>query len=177
VRWGLSSPFTERLAVSFADFVIGLFSPAHRAFVASRSATPEVRAQATAPLLQANTPRARKALLVLLRDTHTVVREAARQALATGGPAGVSALIEGLNGPDAEIGQACAEVLGERKAPEAVGPLVTALKFAARPVQLAAKRALMSFGPAAAEEVKQAAADPEPWVRRQAEEILAAVEG
>src|SRR5262245_38081869 len=129
------------------DFFLGLFSATHRAVKASMSPHPEVRQQAAAPLMRADTPRARKALLLLLRDTHTSVRESARQALREGGAPGVSALLEGLNGPEAEIGTACAEVLGERPVPEAVEPLVTALKYAHRPVQLAAKRALTKLGP------------------------------
>jgi hypothetical protein len=70
------------------------------------------------------------------------------------------------------VGEVAAELLGELHHPDSLEPLVTALKFGTRPVQLAAKRALQAFGPAAVPALHSAQGEQQPWLRRQIEEIL-----
>ena len=67
-----------------------------------------------------------------------------------------------------------AELLGGVPALEVVEPLVLALKYASRPVQLAAKRSLTKLGPLAVPALTAARDEPQPWIRQQVNEILAA---
>ncbi len=108
-----------------------------------------------------------------MQDSHSPVREAARDSLRQRGPAAVPVLLIALKHADANVGKTAAELLGELRAPEAVGPLLVALKYAARPVQVAARRALEGLGPLAVPALEAAREEPQPWVRRQIEEILA----
>jgi HEAT repeat protein len=75
------------------------------------------------------------------------------------------------------VGQAAAELLGELRAAEAVEPLLLALKYEKRPVQLAAARALVQVGEPAVEALETVRNDPQPWVRARIEAILAEIAG
>ena len=72
----------------------------------------------------------------------------------------------------AEVATASVALLSELENPAAVEPLIVALKYSPRPVQLAAKRALVRLGAVAVEAVRAAAEDPQPWVRQQCLEVL-----
>lgn len=103
------------------------------------------------------------------------VRESAKESLRKYGAHALDALLHGLNQADANVAQASAELLGELGRPEAVQPLLVALKYSQRPVQLAAKRALARLGPVAKPDLEAARGEPQPWVRAQIEEVLAQV--
>jgi HEAT repeat protein len=115
-------------------------------------------------------------LIPFLCDTHTPVRDAARTALGQLGARALQPLIEALNHADANLAAASADVLGEIGDASAIEPLITSLKFAPRPVQLAAMRALEQLGPPALEPLREVRNDPSPYVRQKAEEILAKLE-
>jgi hypothetical protein len=51
--------------------------------------------------------------------------------------------------------------------------LILSLKFAPRPVQLAAKRSLTKLGALAVPALLAARDEPQPWIRQQVNEILA----
>src|SRR5204862_2856334 len=95
------------------------------------------------------------------------------------GPAAVPALVAGLNHGDPVIASSAAELLGELKQPEGIAPLITTLKFAARPVQMGARRGLIRLGTAAVPALEEARAESGGaegvWLRRQIEEILAEI--
>ncbi len=110
-----------------------------------------------------------------LASSDPAVRESAAKALRELGPAALPALHEGLKQADPRVGQASAELLGELRQPESVGPLLVALKYAARPVQLAARPALERLGTLAVPVLQEARSEPQVWVRQQIEEILAQV--
>jgi HEAT repeat protein len=143
----------------------------------ARSPDALVRRQAAVELGTVLESWAAELLLSLLEDTHSAVREAAGESLRRLGPASVSVLLEGLNHANPQVGQAAAELLGEFGHPRSVGPLLTALKYAPRPVQVACKRALIRLGSVAVPALEAAREEPQPWVRRQIEDILAAVAG
>jgi HEAT repeat protein len=111
----------------------------------------------------------------LLQDPHTVVREAAQAGLRQHGLRALPVLLSGLNHSNDQIAQQSADLLGELQNPDAVQPLLKALKYNPRPVQLAARRALIRCGPLALDALKEAEDEPQPWVRRQIEDILAEI--
>lgn len=141
--------------------------------VQSRSAEAADREAAAAALATSTEPWAGDVLLQLLVDSHTPVRAAAREALRTRGPAAVPELLRGLSHADQELALVSAELLGGVPSADVVGPLVLALKFAPRPVQLAAKRALTKLGALAVPALLAARDEPQPWIRQQVNEILA----
>ena len=143
--------------------------------VRSRSAEAADREAAAVLLGTSTEPWAGDLLLKLLLDSHTPVRTAAREALRARGAAAIPELLKGLNHADPEVAQVSAELLGGVPALEVVEPLVLALKYASRPVQLAAKRALTRLGALAVPALTAARDEPQPWIRQQVNEILAEV--
>jgi HEAT repeat protein len=112
-------------------------------------------------------------LLSLLRDPHPDVRGAARDGLRARGVLAAPELLAGLNGPDVEVAGIAADLLGGLGAPELAPPLLVALKFGTRPVQVSAGRALARLGRVAVPALEAAAAEPDYWVRHRIAEILA----
>lgn len=141
----------------------------------AHSAEPGARERAAAQLGEVSGPWAADQLLEMLRDAHASVREAARTSLGRQGPAAFPALCRGLNHADAQVGRAAAEILGERREPEAVAPLLGALKYGARPVQNAARVALERLGDLAVPALEAAREEQQPWAQRQIEEALAQI--
>ncbi|HUR54417.1 MAG TPA: HEAT repeat domain-containing protein [Gemmataceae bacterium] len=141
--------------------------------VQSRSAEAADREAAAVQLGTSTEPWAGDVLLKLLLDSHTPVRTAAREALRVRGATAIPELLRGLNHADQEVAQVSAELLGDVKAVEVVEPLVLALKFTSRPVQLAAKRSLTKLGALAVPALTAARDEPQPWIRQQVTEILA----
>jgi HEAT repeat protein len=141
----------------------------------TRDARPEVRLQAAVELGTVSEEWAYPELLRLLQDPHTVVREAAQAGLRQQGPRALPVLLSGLNHSDDQIAQQSADLLGELHHADAVQPLLKALKYNPRPVQLAARRALIRCGPLALDALREAEIEPQPWVRRQIEDILAEI--
>lgn len=120
-------------------------------------------------------PRVAGLLAGMLGDVEPSVRAVAGQALKQFGPLAIAPLLEGLKSPHEQAAVCSAELLGDMRPPEAVEPLLRALKYAPRPVQLAARRSLERFGAAAVPELEAARAEQQPWVKRQIEEALAAI--
>jgi HEAT repeat protein len=141
-----------------------------------RDADPETRRQAAVQLGAVADPRAMEELVSLLQDTHTTVREASAASLRQFGVTTFPALRRGLDHANPDIARVAAELLGELRQVEAVEPLLIALKYSARPVQLAAKRALVQCGGLAVPFLEAARTEPQPWVRQQIEEILGQIE-
>ena len=133
---------------------------------------PAVRQVAADGLAAFRDAQSAAALVALLNDSHTIVREAATASLRIHGSAALGALLEGLKNSSADVASASATLLGELGDPAAAEPLVVAMKFSERPVQLAAKRALIQLGAAAAGALRAAADDPSPWIRQQFGELL-----
>ena len=100
-----------------------------------------------------------------------------RAALLKRGVLAAPELLSGLNHADVEVAKVSAELLGELRAVEVVRPLVVALKFAPRPVQVAARRALARLGRLAVPELEAVREDPQYWVRQQVAEILGEIRG
>jgi HEAT repeat protein len=111
----------------------------------------------------------------MLSDVEPSVRAAAGQTLKKFGPLALGPLLEELNGPREQAAICAAELLGEMQPADAIGPLLRALKYAPRPVQFAARKALERFGPAAVPALEAARDEPQPWVKRQIEEALEAI--
>jgi HEAT repeat protein len=143
----------------------------------SRDPDPVARQQAAGLLTECREPWAVAALIDLLGDTHTTVREAAAAGLRHLGPAAVPGLIQGLGHARHDIGRHAAELLGESGAAEAIEPLLLALKYNARQVQIEARRALVRIGRPAVAALEAARADSHPWVRQQVAEALAEIQG
>jgi HEAT repeat protein len=136
---------------------------------------PQKRQRAAEQLGAVKEAGAAERLLDLLRDPSSLVRDAAKASLRQQGPADVAVLLGGLNDSDPEVGKTAAELLGVLGRPETIPPLLTALKYNARPVQIAARRALEAFGPAAIPALENARSETQPWVRQQIEEALAQI--
>ena len=149
----------------------------HPLVTAARSTEPDARRAAAGQLGEIPEVWAAEELVRLLADLYTPVRDAARAALRRQGPAAVPVLLQGLSDPRPGVGVASAELLGECPAPEVVGPLLLALKFSDRPVQLAAGRALGRCGPLAVPLLRAGLDEPQPWVRAQIAAALAEAEG
>jgi HEAT repeat protein len=130
------------------------------------------RQQAAVALAGFRDERSAVALVALLKDSHTAVREAASASIRAFGPVALGALLEGMKDPNADVATASVALVGELENPAAVEPLIVALKYSPRPVQLAAKRALVRLGAPAADAVRAAAEDPQPWVRQQFADVL-----
>jgi HEAT repeat protein len=139
----------------------------------ARSSDPAIRAGVAIDLARLPVEQAAPELIRLLEDLNTPVREAAQNALRQLGPAVQDPMLAALNHSNPVVGKFAAAALGEMERPEVVGPLVTALKYATRPVQMACRRALVRLGPLAVPGLHPAVDDPQPWLRQQAREILA----
>jgi HEAT repeat protein len=138
----------------------------------ARSIDPQEREQAAVQLGNVPEPWAGEQLLELLPDGYSAVREAAMKSLRQHGQAALPALLTGLNHANAEVGRSSARLLAELQNPDSVDPLLRALKYNARPVQIEARRALESLGSLAVPALEAARLDPQPWVQQQIEEIL-----
>lgn len=141
----------------------------------SRSPDAEARKEAALELAETQSSEAISALMELLKDTHQVVREAAQESLLMQGQAFPEPLIKGLDHPSAQVAEAVAMLLGQLQQPQAIRPLITTLKYAPRPVQMAARRALIQMGAIALEPLEAALTDSHPWVKQQAGEIVKAI--
>jgi HEAT repeat protein len=139
----------------------------------ARHSQPVVRVQAAADLAGRPDEGSVRALIQLLEDIHPAVREVAQAGLRKMGPAAKDGLLVALNHGNAEVARFAAETLGELGSQEVVGPLITGLKFAQRPVQNACRRALVRLGPLAVPALQAVSNEPQPWVRQQILEILA----
>jgi HEAT repeat protein len=145
----------------------------HPLAVQVRSNDAEARAKAAAELGGLREPWVPAELVGRLTDMYEAVRVAAREALRRQETAAIPALLEGLKDPRPEVSVVAADLLGELRPPEAVGPLLVALKYGERPLQNAARRALERCGAAALPALWAAREEAQPWVRAQIEEILA----
>lgn len=113
--------------------------------------------------------------LDLLASPVPATREAAREELRGKGKEALPVLLAGLAGPREDVAVVSAELLGELGGEEAVGPLLRALKYAARKTQIAARRALERCGGVAVPALREAIGEQNPWVRGQVVEALAAI--
>jgi len=154
-----------------------LFSPPrpqpHPFTEQARSDDAEVRATAAMQLGDLREPWVPAELVRLLTDLYAAVRDAAREALRRQQGAALPVLLEGLKSPRLEVSVVAADLLGELRAPEAVEPLLVALKYSERPLRNAARRALERCGAVALPALWAAQAEAQPWVREQLEGILA----
>ncbi|HJZ90751.1 MAG TPA: HEAT repeat domain-containing protein [Gemmataceae bacterium] len=113
-------------------------------------------------------------LVRLLADAHAPVRDTARAGLLRQGLAAAPALFRGLDHSDPKIAATAAELLGEVRPAGGVERLLTVLKFGARPVRVAAVRALAHYGSAARPAIQAELDGADPWVRAHLNELLAA---
>jgi HEAT repeat protein len=157
-----------------------------RQMFARPAAKPALLLQATSPdadqrraaadeLAVSPEPWAGPALVNLLGDTHTAVRAAAVGAIQRLGPAAAPLLQAGLDHASPDVARTAADLLGEVGSGDHAAALLVALKYAQRPVQTAARRALIRLGPAAVPALDAGAGEMHPWVRQQIEEIRAAI--
>src|SRR5262249_19117117 len=100
----------------------------------------------------------------LLADRSEPVRQAAADGLRQCGIGAYPQLLGALNHADPGVGVLAAELLGALGRAEAAEPLLAALSFAARPVQIAARRALEQLGPLAVPALHAARTEAQPWV-------------
>jgi len=142
----------------------------------SRSDDPVEREAAAVSLGEIREPWATETLFRLLTDISTPVRIAGRAALKRQESFVMSALIDGLKHARIEVSVVCAELLGELRPPEAIDPLIISLKYAERPVQLAARRSLEKFGTIAVPQLKAVINETQPWVQNQIIAILTVIE-
>jgi HEAT repeat protein len=133
----------------------------------ARSEDPQARQQAAAQLAGVSEVWAIDELARLLADRSERVRDAAADSLRQFGIGAYPQLLDALNHPDPGAGVKAAELLGALGRAEAVEPLLIALKFAARPVQLAARRALEQLGPLAVAALEGARDEANPWLCQQ----------
>lgn len=139
----------------------------------ARSPDPEARRDAAVQLAAVPEFWALDQLMTLLKDSEAKVREAAKASLRQLGVVAIPALRVGLDDSDPQVATVAAELLGELQMPQAVEPLLVALKFNARPVQVAARKALARMGALAVPALEAARDETQPWVRQQIEELLA----
>ena len=143
----------------------------------AKSTDEEIRRASAERLATVTEPWAGPALLDLLGDGHSVVRQAATDAFRRLGSGAAPILQKGLDHAVPEVGRASAELLGEVGSSDAADPLLVALKYGPRPVQIAAKKALIKLGSASVPSLESARDETHPWVRQQIEEALAAIQG
>jgi HEAT repeat protein len=144
--------------------------------VQARSADPAQREAAAGPLAAVPEVWAGELLLKMLQDASAGVRSAAKEGLRKRGVLAAPELLTGLNHADVQVATTAAELLGEMRVADVVPPLLVALKFSARPVQIAARRALARLGTVAVPTLQAAKEDPQYWVRQQIAEILAEID-
>jgi HEAT repeat protein len=138
----------------------------------ARSDDPQARRQAAADLAAIPEVWAIDELARLLADRSEPVRLAAAESLRQFGVGAYPQLLDALNHVEPGVGVLAAQLLGAMGRAEAVEPLLAALSYAARPVQLAARRALEQLGPLAVPALEAARVDPQPWVHQQIEGAL-----
>jgi HEAT repeat protein len=145
--------------------------------VEAGSDDPARREAAAGPLAAVPELWAGELLLKMLQDSTAGVRAAAKEALRKRGVLAAPELLTGLNHADPQLAATAAELLGEMRVADVAQPLVVALKFSDRPVQIAARRALARLGSLAVPALQAAKEDPQYWVRQQVAEILAEIHG
>jgi HEAT repeat protein len=132
----------------------------------------EVRLKAAKLFQDVPDPIAVEPLIEALRDKDSNVRQRAGNALGKiGQPAGKS-LIVLLSNPDPEMRRVAAEQLGKIRNPEALEPLLTALRDPDPNVQWWAAWALGEIGPPAENALNKLLLDPDRGVQRWAKEAL-----
>lgn len=137
----------------------------------------EIRLKAAALLRDVPDPIAVGPLIGALRDQDTNVRHRAGTALGKiGQPAG-HALVGLLQDPDPGLRRVAAEQLGKIRHPEALDPLLTAMKDPDPNVRWWAAWALGEMGPAAEEGLRKLLRDPDRLVQRWAKEALNKLKG
>jgi HEAT repeat protein len=151
--------------------------PAAQPALLRQAASPDAdqRRAAADELAASPEPWAGPALVNLMGDTHTSVRDAAVAALRRLGPAAGRLLQAGLDHSSSDVARTSADLLGEVGSGDHAAALLVALKYAQRPVQTAARRALIRLGPTAVPALDVGAGETHPWVRQQIEEIRAAI--
>jgi len=137
----------------------------------------DVRLKAAKLLQDVPDPVAVEPLIGALRDPDINVRRRAATALGKiGQPAGKS-LVGLLKDPDPEMRRVAVEQLGKIRHPEALEPLLAALRDPDPNVQWWAAWALGEMGSAAEEDLKKLLRDPDRGVRRWAKEALNKLKG
>lgn len=112
-------------------------------------------------------------LVPLLADGDAAVRDAARAALLARGPVVVPAVGGRIDRSDEATARRLVDLLADLRDPAAVDALLRALKYSARPTQLASKQALVRCGAVAVPAIEAALNEENPWLRKQIEDILA----
>jgi HEAT repeat protein len=137
----------------------------------------DVRLKAARLLQDIPDPVAVEPLIGALRDKDINIRRRAGTALGKiGQPAG-KALVGLLKDPDPEMRRVAVEQLGKIRHPEALEPLLTALRDPDPNVQWWAAWALGEMGEAAEEDLKKLLRDPDRGVQRWAKEALNKLKG
>ena len=132
----------------------------------------EVRLKAAKLLQDVPDPVAVEPLIGALRDKDSNVHQRAGIALGKIGQPAVKSLVELLHDLDPEMRRVAAEQLGKIRNPEALEPLLTALRDPDPNVQWWAAWALGEIGSPAEEALKKLLRDPDRGVQRWAKEAL-----
>jgi HEAT repeat protein len=150
--------------------------PPHPLLVQSQNDDPVTRALAAAELGRLTETWASVELVRMLTDLYKPVRDSSLAALRQQGAVALPTLIESLKHPRPEVQLIAAELLGELRLVECVQPLLVVLKYADRPLQRVARRALQQCGTVAIPSLRAALEEPQPWVREQVADLLATAE-
>lgn len=138
------------------------------------SPAPTVRQDALKTLTTLAEPWAIEMLLPLLADPD--LSAAAKANLVARGPAIVPVVGGRIDRSDPATAKRLIDLLAEVPLAESAQTLLQALKYSQRPQQLAAKQALIRLGSVAVPVLEAARDEPNPWVQRQIEEVLAALQ-
>ncbi|MEI7636467.1 MAG: HEAT repeat domain-containing protein [Syntrophus sp. (in: bacteria)] len=139
---------------------------------ALKDSHPDVRLKAAKILQEIPAPEAVAPLIGALNDKDGNVRQSAAIALGKIGPPAVKSLIGLLKAPNPVIRCLAAEQLGNIRDPEALEPLLAALRDPDPNVQWWAGWALGAMGETAEEALKKLTHDPDLNVQRLAKEAL-----
>jgi HEAT repeat protein len=145
--------------------------------VALKESRNEIRLKAAALLQEVPDPVAVEPLTGALRDQDVNVRRRAAAALGKIGQPAAKSLVGLLQDPDPEMRRAAVEQLGKIRHPEALEPLLAALRDPDPDVQWWAAWALGEMGPMAEEELKKLLRDPDRKVQGWAREALNKLKG
>lgn len=137
----------------------------------------DLRLKAAKMLQDVPDPAAVEPLIGALRDKDGNVRQRAATALGNIGQAAGSSLVGLLQDPDPEMRRVAVEQLGRIRRPEALEPLLAALRDPDPNVQWWAAWALGELGPTAEEALKKLLRDPDRAVQRWAKEALNKLKG
>jgi HEAT repeat protein len=137
----------------------------------------DVRLKAAKILQDVPDPIAVDPLIGALRDKDINVRRRAGIALGKIGQPAVKSLVGLLKDPDPEMRRVAVEQLGKTRHPEALEPLLTAVRDPDPNVQWWAAWALGEMGPTAEEDLKKLLRDPDRGVQRWAKEALNKLKG